>query len=431
MSSNAPKTTESPDDLPPHETLPEQQAEESGGPAPQAPSPTPAQARRQAKKQAKLAKLSNPKKLGFLRFIQVLFAINVILTISLLAFKIKGSSAIEFENVIDYLNLVFDSISFWLIFNRKKAARGWTIGFSLFNIIIGTLFNIAIGQFDLLLQFLLSFSDIVLFVYFLTSRRVKAVLTKPFSAETRKAELERDANLFKPRTWPFWRNLLIYFCVFSVVGHWLEAGYCTFIRLGVLPGTYDPNSQIWSDWLYPFVVYGIGAVACVLLLYPVKSLILAKVKKPFLSLAASFVLNALVCTLIELAMGLMLNQPLPDGSLPLWDYRNMFCNFMGQVCLQNALAFGVISTLMVWAIYPALEKLLSRLPKDGANMLFVGVVVGFLVLFLLYCINVVIPGFNDPDTTAANEAELAQIEEELNRIDAELNRIEAEEAASS
>ena len=60
-------------------------------------------------------------------------------------------------------------------------------------------------------------------------------------------------------------------------------------------------------------------------------------------LALSFVLNAAVCTLIELVMGLMLNQPLPDGSLPLWDYRNMFCNFMGQICLPFTVLWFFIS----------------------------------------------------------------------------------------
>lgn len=109
----------------------------------------------------------------------------------------------------------------------------------------------------------------------------------------------------------------MYFCVFSVVGHWLEAGYCTFIRLGILPGIYDPESQIWSDWLYPFPVYGFGAVACVLVLYPLKSLLQRRLHGTVAPLLASFVANGLVCTGIELAMGLMLNQPLPDGSLPL------------------------------------------------------------------------------------------------------------------
>ena len=64
----------------------------------------------------------------------------------------------------------------------------------------------------------------------------------------------------------------------------------------------------------------------------------------------------------------MVNQPGPDGKLPLWDYSDMFCNFMGQVCLQNAIAFGVVATLMTWVIYPALEQLLSKVPRDGMNI---------------------------------------------------------------
>ena len=168
---------------------------------------------------------SNPKKLGFMRVLQFFFAFNVIVTISLLAFLIKGSY-----------------------------------------------------------------------------------------------ELAKDLDCYQPRTWAFWRNIIIYFCVFSVVGHWMEAAYCTLIRFGMIPGTYDPNSQIWSDWLYPFIVYGFGAVACVLLLYPVKNFLEKRIRSRVVPLLISFVVNALVCTTIELVMGLMVNQPGPDGKLPLWDY---------------------------------------------------------------------------------------------------------------
>lgn len=177
------------------------------------------------------------------------------------------------------------------------------------------------------------------------------MLTQPFDAEVKQRELAKDLDCYQPRTWAFWRNIIIYFCVFSVVGHWMEAAYCTLIRFGMIPGTYDPNSQIWSDWLYPFIVYGFGAVACVLLLYPVKNFLEKRIRSRVVPLLISFVVNALVCTTIELVMGLMVNQPGPDGKLPLWDYSDMFCNFMGQVCLQNAIAFGVVATLMTWVIY--------------------------------------------------------------------------------
>ncbi|WP_080797465.1 putative ABC transporter permease [Arabiibacter massiliensis] len=340
---------------------------------------------------------SNPKKLGFMRLLQVFFAINIVLTISLLVFVVKGGDELGFGEILDFVNLVFDGVSFWLIWQRKRLARHFIIAFSLFNIVVGSIYNLATGQFDLIDQLLASASDIILLAYFLTSRRAKAVLTRPFSAEIKRADLERHVDFYRPRTWAFWRNLIIYFCVFSVVGHWMEAGYCTLIRFGLIPGIYDPNSQIWSDWLYPFCVYGFGAVACVLLLFPVKNFLQRHIKAHGVPLVLSFVVNALVCTLIELAMGLMLNQPLPDGTLPLWDYRDMFCNFMGQVCLQNAVAFGVVATLTTWVIYPGLETFLARFSKDVMNVAFIAVVIAFCILFFFYCVNILLPDLDDDE----------------------------------
>ena len=324
-----------------------------------------------------------------MRFLQVIFAVNILLTLVLSVFLIKGDYALVFSDVLDYLNLIFEAMSFWLIWQRKRAARSLIMAFSLFNIVIGTGYNLGQGAFSVTDQLLDSWFDIILFVYFLTSRRVKAVLTEPFSPEAKREELEREISYFKPRTWAFWRNLIMYFCVFSVVGHWMEAAYCTLIRFGILPGIYDPNSQIWSDWLYPFPVYGVGAVACVLLFYPIKNFLEKRIGSRVVPLVISFVINAFVCTLIEFVMGLMLNM---DYSL--WDYRNMFGNFMGQVCLQNAIAFGMVATLMTWVIYPALEARLGRLSKDVVNTAFAGVVVGFAILVFLYYINVVVPGID-------------------------------------
>lgn len=338
---------------------------------------------------------SNPKKLGFMRFIQAMCALNLALIIAMLGFITKNNYTMGIGDAITILNLLFDGITFWLIWQRKKATRVVVMLFSLFNIFVGSAVFIALGEQTVPEQIISVIPDIILFVYFLTSRRAKAILVHPFSVETMQTRTKKERSFYQPKTWTFWRNLIIYFCLFSVVGHWMEAGFCTLIRFGILPGTYDPNSQIWSDWLYPFLVYGFGAAACVLILYPVKTFFQKHIKNPVLPLVLSFVANALVCTLIEFTMGMLLNQPDANGVYPLWDYTNMFCNFMGQVCLQNALAFGLAATLMTWVIYPALEKLLARIPKDVMTLVFIAIVVGFAVLFFFYCINVVIPGVND------------------------------------
>ena len=182
--------------------------------------------------------------------------------------------------------------------------------------------------------------------------------------------------------WAFWRDLAIYFCVFSVAGHWMEIGYCTLIRFGLVPGTYDPSSLIWSDWLYPFCVYGFGAVACVLVLFPVKNRLERHFGGRVAPLLASFAANTLACTLIVRAMGLVLNRPGPDGMLPLWDYSDMFCNFMGQVCLQNALAFGAAATLMTWVVHPKLAAFLRQVPEGALNLVSAGMGAGFCLLLL-------------------------------------------------
>ena len=183
--------------------------------------------------------------------------------------------------------------------------------------------------------------------------------------------------------WERWRNLTVCFCVFSVIGHWLEMGYSTLVRVGLLAGTYDSASQIWADWFTPFCMYGLGAVACILLLAPFKGYLQARMDGIARPLLLSFAVNMLVCTGIELANGLAFNQPLATGALPLWDYGDMPCNFMGQISLQTSLAFGLVSTLMTWGACPLLEKLFARVPHRAMDAVFVVAIAGFGVLAFL------------------------------------------------
>ena len=65
----------------------------------------------------------------------------------------------------------------------------------------------------------------------------------------------------------------------------------------------------------------------------------------------------------------------------------MWCNFMGQVCLQNSLGFGLAATIMTYVVYPLVKGAIAKLPKDGANILFVGIVIFFSLLMVFYYIN--------------------------------------------
>ena len=72
---------------------------------------------------------------------------------------------------------------------------------------------------------------------------------------------EDELHGYAPDAFAFWRNLAVYFCVFSVVGHWMEIAYCLF--MDVCFGIVDDDSLVWDDPLYPFLAYGVGVVVCV------------------------------------------------------------------------------------------------------------------------------------------------------------------------
>ena len=338
-------------------------------------------ATKSARKAYDAIRFSDPSSLGFLRVIQVFLAINIVGTCLALSVTAKGSLAMTPLQIWSLLDVVLNGVSFWLIMKRKALARTWVISVNALDIALGVVFGI-ISSYDFLSILASEATSIFMVLYFAFSKRVKASLVNPFNTRTFNDDLDEDESFFQPKTWAFWRNLLIYFVVFSIVGHWMEAGVCLLIKYGIVPGTYDPTSQIWSDWLYPFPVYGIGFCACALLLYPLKNFLQRKIQGPMIiSLLVSFIANALVCTIIEFTMGMFVN-----ADLQLWDYSNMFGNFMGQVCLQNALFFGLVATIMTWVVYPALEKLFRRVPVESMTVVFVIVMVGFAILIALYYI---------------------------------------------
>ena len=183
------------------------------------------------------------------------------------------------------------------------------------------------------------------------------------------------------RTWPFWRNLVIYFIVFSMLGHWAEMLFCRLIILGVFMGDYDPtNAMLWDQWLFPFSAEGIALVMVALVLHPLKERLLKRFGgRQLPAFIVSFLINQVVCTSIDFLTGMAVNQ---DYSL--WDYRALPFNFMGQVCLQNSLVYTVAATAIVWWVYPAMDRFLHRIPKRYADGLFFALFGMYAFLAMLY-----------------------------------------------
>jgi uncharacterized membrane protein len=158
---------------------------------------------------------------------------------------------------------------------------------------------------------------------------------------------------------------------------------CQFIILGWVEGEYDPtNTMLWRDWLYPFPMEGMAVVIIAVALYPLFKWLQRKFENKFVPYILSFLANALTCSIIEFTMGLLINS-----NYQLWDYRENFGNIMGQVCLQNAVAFGVAASVIAWFVYPLMERWIARLRPEIVNIAFVVIAVFGGILWSLYIID--------------------------------------------
>ena len=286
------------------------------------------------------------------------------------------------------------SVTIWLISQRARSARVVGAATALVFTALSAIDHAAFGSLDLLATYAGQLATTVVMVvefaggvavaaYLAFSPEAKRVLCKPPDLEPGSAT---GHSWDKPlrervRTWEFWRDLMIFFVVFSLLGHWAEMLFCQLIVAGVFMGDYDPsNAMLWSQWLFPFTAEGAAAVAIVLILHPASRWLLKKTGgRVWLAVVLSFLLNALVCTSIDFTTGMVANQ---DYSL--WDYRDLPFNFMGQVVLQNSMVYSIAATLIVWVFYPLMDTALRRMPRGVANAIAFGLLGMYLFLAMLY-----------------------------------------------
>jgi uncharacterized membrane protein len=345
--------------------------------------------------QSDMRSLGKAKKLGLVRFWLVLMATSVIINVLALTFFAGKNQQISFDDLLIYADVVCAGVSVWLLVKRKRAARVFICTYCVVIALVGFTGDILVNQQAVSWQLFINHGrgiSLACFAYFFAARRAKQVLTVPLDTSAYAIEIRNEHLIFQIRRRDFWRDVVMYFIVFSVVGHWMEIAYSTFARYVL--GIYDSTAPMWQSLFAPFTIYGVGMVICVLLLYPLKMVLDEKLKHTSLVLPLSFVANTVACTALELGVGLALNVPDASGHLIYWDYSNIPLNFMGQICLQNSLAFGMVATLMVWVLYPALECFVLARPRDGVNMVFAAIVTVYLMLAAAYIVNPYLIGFN-------------------------------------
>lgn len=182
-----------------------------------------------------------------------------------------------------------------------------------------------------------------------------------------------ESSYFEPHSLGFWRNLVMYFFVFSMVGHGMEIPYCKIMGLfGIVESDY---AAVVDPWYVPYWVYGFGALALSLIMVPMKLRILKRRKTLWGACIEFFFCAVILCAVLETTMGLIVNQPNELGVYPFWDNSELPFNILKQGWLVNDIALGFVSVLFVWGIFPLCQKALKLIGDKWANRIFVGVAI--------------------------------------------------------
>ena len=336
-------------------------------------------------------------KFGFIiRMIEVYF---VLVILSVLGYGLISNPA-DFVYDISMLRvgvvLIAAARSLWLIERRASTTRRFVVISMSIVIVLSVLDVVFGGEFEKIAAVLslpvvgaggvLYFGgSLFIVLYFAFAQRPKEIFVIEPEPSARPTALANEAIYEKPFTWPWFRNIGILYCAFSILGHWAEIGFCWLIVLGVVMGDYDfSHAQLWDWWLCPYPAEGIAVVLIAVVLTPFKEWLLKKMDGRVLpALIISFLVTMLVCASIDFTTGITAN-----ANYELWDYRDLPFNFMGQIVLQNTLVYSIAATFILWVVYPILAKWLHRLPNRTANILFVGWIAFYLFLELLYYVNI-------------------------------------------
>ena len=156
----------------------------------------------------------------------------------------------------------------------------------------------------------------------------------------------------------FYKLFWVFF-IGCFLGVMVERIWC-FVRYGL----YEPRVGLIYG---PFnLVYGIGAWALTLALYPFRNR-----GKIF-----SFIGGALVGSAVEYACSWF--QEMVFGSVS-WDYSSQPFNLNGRICLLYSIYWGVLGVLWIKELYPRMAKLILKIPnKVGKPLTFV------LLIFMVF-----------------------------------------------
>lgn len=185
--------------------------------------------------------------------------------------------------------------------------------------------------------------------------------------EHKKNEMKNGSK----RTWRevvFWRNLMLYFLIFSYVGHFIEMGW---VWVAHWVFGFELKMNILAHPLEPYPIYGTGVVLVILVVRPL-------VKRINHHILITYGIATLACAVLEYISSRMLVWQY--GHNPYWWYADRPFNLGGHICLENSLLFGLLATVFLRVVFPWMEKLFRRVNQAVIN----GLLVMLLMMFGIY-----------------------------------------------
>ena len=153
--------------------------------------------------------------------------------------------------------------------------------------------------------------------------------------------------------------ILWVFVVFSLLGVVVEMAFCLLME-GVL------ESRLGLLYVPLRPMYGVGAVACMLLLH-------GFLQQPLLII----LFGMLICTVVEYAGGVVMEKAF---CTVFWDYSDKPLNLQGRVCLQYSACWGLLALLPVYGADRLLPGLVNAFGRQEVGE---AVLTGVMVLVLL------------------------------------------------
>lgn len=164
------------------------------------------------------------------------------------------------------------------------------------------------------------------------------------------------------------KRIFFVFVIMSIVGSLYEQ------ILFIIQNIYQNGEFVWERramLLYgPFnIVYGVGAVAIILIL-----------NKKNISNLKIFVYGSLLGGFIEFIMSYIQEVTLKSV---FWDYQNHFLNIDGRTTIPYMLFWGLATLFFIKIVYPNINVFFDKIPKKFLTIFTSVLIIFFLINFTL------------------------------------------------